>query len=390
MGRTDWRWVHVSLAVAALFVLACLITSRIPLDEYVLTPGPPVSVASLISSPADRTTRADGQILLPDVHATRVSAFGYLFYGIFGHARVVPEATVLGPGIPPSALSAEGEAQMAESAADAKAAALRRLGYPVPGRPAGVLVVAVEPGSPAFEHLRPGEIVTAVDGVTTDGTCGFSRVLSRRRPGQEVVLSVERSRVTARGRIVPGPTASEHLRLAPLPRSLAASSGAPAALTGCHRRAGTSRGGYLGVLGIDHEEFSFPLAVSVRTTGTEGSSAGLAMALGIVDLLSGGRLTGGKAVAAAGTVAPTGQVGPVGGVREDALSADRARATVLIVPAAQVPTARRVATSSLRVVGVRSLTQALGTLRRLGAPVRAAAPRRRELGAPPALQQSIP
>ena len=93
------------------------------------------------------------------------------------------------------------------------------------------------------------------------------------------------------------------------------------------------------------------------------------MTLGIIDTLSGGDLTGGKSVAATGTIAPTGAVGEVGGIPEKTVAVERAGASVLFVPAAQVATAKSKATSSLTVYGVRSLAQVLRDLRRLGGTV---------------------
>ena len=96
------------------------------------------------------------------------------------------------------------------------------------------------------------------------------------------------------------------------------------------------------------------------------------MTLGIIDTLGGGHLTGGRTVAATGTITPAGNVGEVGGVPQKTVAVEAAGATVFFVPAAQVATARSKAVPSLRVFGVRTLAQVLAILHRLGGTVPAA------------------
>ncbi len=96
---------------------------------------------------------------------------------------------------------------------------------------------------------------------------------------------------------------------------------------------------------------------------TTGDSAGLAMAITVVDSSrTGGLVPKGAKVAVTGSVSPDGLVGPVGGVRFKAAAARDAGATVLLVPATQVAVAVAVAGDGLRVVGVRTVSDALQAL----------------------------
>ena len=70
-----------------------------------------------------------------------------------------------------------------------------------------------------------------------------------------------------------------------------------------------------------------------------GPSAGLAFTLGIINTLSGGNLTGGRTVAATGTIHPDGTVGDVGGVAQKTVAVERAGATLFLVAARGVATA---------------------------------------------------
>jgi PDZ domain-containing protein len=109
-----------------------------------------------------------------------------------------------------------------------------------------------------------------------------------------------------------------------------------------------------------------PDAVHVAVTphGLGGPSAGLAMALELVDLLSPGDLTGGHVVAVSGALSPDGRVGTVGGIRYKAAAARRAGADVLLVPSAVAGEASIYA-GRMRVIPVASFAEALAALRAL-------------------------
>ena len=122
---------------------------------------------------------------------------------------------------------------------------------------------------------------------------------------------------------------------------------------------------FLGVSLEDDLAYRLPASVRIDTANIGGPSAGLAMTLTLIDLLSRHSITGGHDVAATGTIAVGGAVGPVGGVAEKAVAVERAGARDFIVPRSEVDAARTGA-PGLRVFGVTTLAQALTDLRTLG------------------------
>ena len=79
------------------------------------------------------------------------------------------------------------------------------------GQPAGVGVAAVTPGGPAAKAgLRPGDVITAVNGTATTDTETLAAVLAGLRPGQQVSLNVTKAN---------GSTTTIHLTLGQLPGS---------------------------------------------------------------------------------------------------------------------------------------------------------------------------
>ncbi|HVT20758.1 MAG TPA: S16 family serine protease, partial [Mycobacteriales bacterium] len=91
-------------------------------------------------------------------------------------------------------------------------------------------------------------------------------------------------------------------------------------------------------------------------------SAGAALALGIVDKLTPGGLTGGRTIAGTGTINKQGKVGPIGGIQQKIAAAVDAGATVFFAPASECADARAAAPSSLTVVSVETLHGAVAAL----------------------------
>ena len=358
------RWARILALVVVALVVAAVIADHVDLDYYALTPGVAQPVAPLVHVPKQRAHRLHGGVFLTDVYLTRVTALSYLYDSLRANAQILPAATVLGPATPPSQLVAQGYLEMEQSQSAAKAAALTRLGYHLGVRDIGVVIFAVVPGSPAADALSVGQVVTAVEGHRTPDVCAFARSLASRHAGAVVHLTVERSHVGVHADLVPGPSVRETVRLARWPSSIPH----PERTRLCPG-AGWHGQGFLGVEAQTQPVYRLPFPVGLRTTSIGGPSAGLAMTLGIINTLWDGNLTGGKVVAATGTITPTGAVGEVGGVPEKTVAVERAGATVFFVPAAQVRTARSKATPSLRVYGVSSLAQVLADLRHLGGSV---------------------
>ena len=77
------------------------------------------------------------------------------------------------------------------------------------GQPAGVSIAAVTPGGPAAKAgLRPGVVITSVNGTATPDTETLAAVLAGLHPGQQVSVSVTRA---------DGSTTTIHLTLGQLP-----------------------------------------------------------------------------------------------------------------------------------------------------------------------------
>ena len=131
-------------------------------------------------------------------------------------------------------------------------------------------------------------------------------------------------------------------------------------------RAGTDGKPRLGVVIVTKDfKVHAPFTISINSGSVVGPSAGLAYALEMIDVLTPGELTGGKAVAATGELASlSGEVGEIGGVAQKTVTVQRAGAEVFLVPRANYAEAKAHARKGLKVIPIDTID---GALRALGA-----------------------
>jgi len=336
--RRRWPWV-----LFVLLVVAVGVASRIDLNYYALQPGTAQSVQQFITVPPDKAHPVHHPVLLTDVEIGRVSALSYLYYRLSSDTSLEHVADVTG-GTDPSQLGAQGALEMSQAEEYAKVAALRRLGHAVPATPAGAVIAGTFPGTPAYDAVSVGDVITAVDGTSTPTALALTHALAAYHSGQTVTLTVKRG-----GTGAPGPV--------------------PVTLKTTLVNLGyntNGKGPYVRVdLGIEPEDqvdFSLPFPVEINVFNIGGPSAGLAMTLGVIDALDGGSLTGGRTVAATGTIDALGNVGDVGGVAQKTVAVENAGASIFLVPPPEYRAAMSKDRPGLKVYAVSTLDQALSVL----------------------------
>ena len=106
---------------------------------------------------------------------------------------------------------------------------------------------------------------------------------------------------------------------------------------------------------------SAPFTLDIPIENIGGPSAGLMLALGIIDKIKPEDLTGGKIIAGTGTIDAVGTVGPIGGVPQ-LLAAKAAGAVYFLTPKDNCAEAVANALPGLPLVRVGSLDEALTAL----------------------------
>jgi len=219
--------------------------------------------------------------------------------------------------------------QMVSSQQLAQAAALCQLG--IKFRTVDTINF-VQAGMPAAGVLHKGDVITAVDGKPVTCKTPTGTLIKARAPGSAVVLTVDRKGVTHNFRLK------------------TASAGGKAVVG-------------IGVL----ESYRFPFQVKISVGDIGGPSAGLMFALGIIDKLTPGNLTGGRFIAGTGEIAANGAVSPIGGIQQKMAGARAAGATIFLTPAANCPDTAGAVPQGLRLVKVSTLAGAMRDLKALSA-----------------------
>jgi PDZ domain-containing protein len=310
----------------ALVAAAVLI---VPLPFVELSPGPAVDVPPRVRI-GHSTRTVDGQLLLLTVEVSQPSIAGAVEALVSPHRQLLPRQEVIPPGVDPGRYDRAERAVFAESARAAAAVGLRAAGFPVAVTGGGVQVAEVVPGGPSDGLLRPGDVITSVDGRITrlagDVTAAAGRA------GSPLTLEVKRGRSVLTVAVPLGPVPSSgRLGLGIVIRAL-------------------------------NPRFTLPFPVTIDAGDIGGPSAGLMMALSVYDLVGPADLTRGRVVAGTGTIDLAGRVGPIGGIAEKVVAAERAGASVFLAPASEAAAARAAARPGLRVIPVKTFADAVSAL----------------------------
>ena len=185
-------------------------------------------------------------------------------------------------------------AEMVDSQGESIAAAMTYLGYTVEG---GATVVSTSDGMPADGVLLSGDTVVALNDLPVLNINELRAAVQDAGSSQPVDLTVVRDGAT----IV--------TTLTPVTKD------------------GTA---LIGVVG--QTKYTYPFEVTINLNDVGGPSAGLMFALGIVDKVTPGEMTGGKNFAGTGTIDAAGNVGPIGGIRQKLYSALAAEAPYFLAP----------------------------------------------------------
>jgi PDZ domain-containing protein len=246
-------------------------------------------------------------------------------------ASVVPEQALLPPGTSEEERDRQTAAQMQRSELVASAVALQELGYRVQVRPRGAVVIDVASDVPAFTKLESGDVVVAVDGQAVRTPSELRREIGRRKPGDDVELTIRRGDETTKVVVATVPN--------PLDPKLP--------IVG---------------INVDQEaDIELPLEVDIDLGRVGGPSAGLPFALEIARML-GRNVTHGCEIAATGELALDGTVLSVGGLKQKTIAARQEGVDVFVVPAGRNADEARTYADGIEIIPVDSFQQALRSL----------------------------
>jgi PDZ domain-containing protein len=334
--------------IALIFVFGVVgVGFNLSLPYYALAPGSAREVAPLIDAKQTKVYPPDGAVLLTTISLQQVHPFEALTGWLRTDVDVLPAEQIRPPETSDQEYRQFNFQVMDESKQNAIVVALRRLGYEVREKGEGALVEKVLSQFPAQGRLRPGDVITSIDGQPVALVTDATAIISSHKPDDVLTIKVTQPDGTE-PREVQVPVAAD-----------------------------PEQGGKT-VLGVFlrsfKRDFDLPFAVDIRSDNIGGPSAGLAFTLGVIDKLTPGELTGGQKVAVTGTIELDGRVGDVGGVAQKTSAVKASGAKVFLVPAGEYEIAKARAGRDLTVIKVTTLQDALDALGRLGGDLSALGP----------------
>jgi PDZ domain-containing protein len=333
--------------LAAVGIAAALVAASFASVPYViLSPGPTLNTLGTLSTKpgskplieisGHRTYPTKGHLNMVTVSyqggpQDSFNIFTALQAWLSPHEAVVPEAELFPAGQTQQQVVHADTQQMVSSQQTAEAAALCQLGFKFQTLDT---VTVVESGMPAAAALKPGDVITAVDGKPVTCRAGAGDLIRTRRPGSTVQLTVSR-----KGTI-------KHFTL---------------------KTADVQGSAVVGVQ-VAESYGRLPVQIKINIGSIGGPSAGMMFALGIIDKLSPASLTDGKFIAGTGELASAdGTVGAIGGIQQKMAGAREAGATIFLTPAANCPDTRGAVPAGMRLVRVSTLAGAVHDLKTLAA-----------------------
>ncbi|GAB15485.1 hypothetical protein ARGLB_085_01680 [Arthrobacter globiformis NBRC 12137] len=321
-----------AMALSGLLALGLGVTAAVlPVPYVVESPGPTFNTLGMentkpvISVSGRETFPAKGNLDLTTVYVDGgpngpVSVFEAFSAWLDDSKAVYPEELIFPTGVTKEESQQESAVAMATSQENAVAAALKGLEIPYGQK---LEVADLSEGSAAQGKLQKGDVFTSINAKAVTSLEVIQEELAAGK-GKPAVVVVSRDGKQITETVTPAKNPS---------------------------------GRYiLGVL-LQYR-FTFPFDVKISLDKVGGPSAGMMFALGIMDTLTPGNLTGGKHIAGTGTISPDGVVGPIGGIAVKMHGARADGASMFLAPAANCAEVVGHVPDGLQVVKVENLDEA--------------------------------
>jgi PDZ domain-containing protein len=335
MSRRSLTLLIASVGTAVAIAVSVLV----PVPYVILGPGPTLNTLGkdssgqpLITISGHASYPTTGHLNLVTVSyqgcaGNRFNIFTALVAWLNPHQAVVPEGEICPAGQTQKQTQEQNTQEMTSSQSTATAAALTQLHIPYSTQ---VVVVQSQKGFPADGVLKPGDVITKVDGQPVTSQGSLTRLVYAHPAGSTLTLTVIRGGQSRQVEV------------------------------------GTRQSGGHPVMGVQiTEQYNFPFEVKISVGDIGGPSAGMMFSLGIIDKLTKLSLTAGRFIAGTGEITARGQVQPIGGIQQKMVGARNAGATIFLTPASNCADTKGAVPAGLRLVKVSTLNQAVTYLEAL-------------------------
>lgn len=291
-----------SRLIGIIFIIF-VISHFIPVPYQVMEPGIAAELSPMIE--VKDGYENEGEFLLTAVSSRRAMAWDYFYISLFSPDD--QELTAISEQLPENMEMNEYIELMAElmeeSKLQAQAVAFREAGYEVEVSGEGAEVVEVMEEGSAYNNLKKGDLITAVDGKKVEMAADAVNIIKNRNIGDVAEITVIRD--------------EEELEFNLETLELEGNEGNP------------SIGVLISSKGLD---YNIPGEVNFETENIIGPSAGSVFSMEIYNQLIPEDITAGKRIAGTGTISLDGEIGRIDGVKYKIMAAKEAGVDLFIVP----------------------------------------------------------
>ncbi|MDA8196582.1 MAG: hypothetical protein M0019_05135 [Actinomycetota bacterium] len=309
-------------------LVALLLVAFVPISYYSFAPGNAIAVEDQIHLDNQAIGR-QGHIFMTDVNLMQLTLGLDIIDSFNKNIDIYPASAIFGSSNPGQIVT-----QQVGQMIDAKTAAVIAA-YSYAGRKytilPGVEVISTLPQT--SPSVLPGDLIVAVNGESATTLAVVAKDIEK--AGSLLTLTVYRS---------------SSMVGSPVKKTIT-----------LHKFLDQGRQ-VIGVTLAPSETVELQKPFAIETGQIGGPSAGLAFTLGILQQLGAIQVASGKKVAVTGTISPDGTVGDVGGVKQKAVAVYSAGVRLFIVPDVEVAAANSAGIKGLKVVGVKTLVQAIDAL----------------------------
>ncbi len=321
----------------ALLALAAML---VPVDFVTEEPGPTfntigeVDGRQLIEIDGRPSFETSGELDMTTVSTaggpnTKISALQTLATWLAPHTVVVPTAVMYDPSVTNEQVSSQNAADMSNSQETAEAAALNQLGIDFSEE---LRVSAISDDAAGADLFEEGDTLRALGGTELKSYDQIAEILDNNKD-KPIEVTVQRQGAEKTFEVTP--------------------------------RWNEEAGHY--VLGLYiNRNYDFPFDVKYGVEEVGGPSAGMMFALGIIDEVTEGDMTGGKHFAGTGTISSDGTVGPIGGIAQKMVGAHDSGAEIFLAPADNCSEVVGNVPEGLSVVKVSTLDEAYKAVTEIG------------------------
>lgn len=325
--RIPSRYLSFAL-IGLLLILVC----AVPTSYYCMMPGRVWDLGEMVEGGA---YKGSGKFYMTTVSLVKASPVLYVYGRLHPFVDVMPRGNVIPTGWTEEEYDFYTRYLMQQSHNYAKLAVARTAGLKYTEVSQGAYILRVLDDGAAAGKLQPGDVIVNADGYNISFAEDLVQVIRKKQPGDEVVLTVHRDGKKVVCRVVLGEDAKEPGRA------------------------------LLGVGPVLNHEWRVELEpdLTIGTGSVAGPSAGLMLALELLNRVMPSDLTNGLDIAGTGTIDAHGRVGKIGGVIQKLRTAEKADVDAFLLPYENwLEIKDRQIGTRLRLIPVNSLQEALSEL----------------------------